>query len=122
MGIYQETVGIKFPLVLTNGGIKVCTELESIESSLNNILLYPKDTREYDRAYGTTLMDLLDEPNDGVLQALVETTVRAAISSYEQRIQVLAVSSKREEATLLVAIYAIVKTTGRPLNFLLPLK
>lgn len=78
--------GIVFPLVLSNGKTPIVSGFELIRSSIRMILGWPNGTRYYLAEFGSRLEELLEEPNDEVLKAVVRTFVIDAITDWEKRI------------------------------------
>lgn len=97
----RSIVGLCFPITFTkssSGNIR--PELKGtnpiLKSSINNILLFPLNKRPYDPGFGTGLYQIIKEPNDLVLEALVKKTVVNKIIQLESRCDVDVVEYKRK--------------------------
>jgi phage baseplate assembly protein W len=77
--------GMKNPVALIEGRAVITGGRELIEQSVLDILSTPIGTRLFNRPYGSRLHELLFEPNDEVLESLLETFVFEAVSKWETR-------------------------------------
>ena len=82
--------GIIFPIEIDNTGKAVVTGgFELIRASITTILSWPQRDRYFNNQFGARLWELLEEPNDAVAAALVETFITEAIERWETRIELL---------------------------------
>jgi phage baseplate assembly protein W len=102
--------GITLPLRLVNGSVPIDTGPELIKASIRFLLSWTYGTRFFLTEYGSRLEDLIEEPNDDVLNHLVYTMVADAISTWETRVKVLDVNLTRDDLgkTNIVVYYQII--------------
>lgn len=90
--------GLVFPIVLTaDGKVPVSSGFELIESSIRIIVGWVFGTRFFLPEFGSRLEDLLEEPNDAVLNSIVKHYLIEAITRWEKRITPLEITVKRKE-------------------------
>lgn len=98
-------LGPAFPLgptVETSFGPK--SALESIWTSIVNILTTPKGSCRWDRSIGSIVPYLIFEPNDAVTQGLVRHYTFKDLSEQEPRIRVRAVNTTADEHVINVTV------------------
>src|SRR5882757_6492467 len=78
--------GITFPIILTNGRPTISSGFDIIRASIKTILAYAIGTRYFLAEFGSRLEELLEEPNDEILQNLVNTFVIDAVTQWEKRV------------------------------------
>ena len=78
---------LTFPIEIDSNGRAVISEgVDVIKRSIEAILSWPIGTRYFLNEFGSALENLLEEPNDAPLQALVKNDVINAITRWEKRI------------------------------------
>ena len=88
--------GLKYPIEIDSSGAPVLvTGDELIKSSIRTIISYPKGFRLFENEFGARIEELLEEPNDEILEELVQLFIRDALSLYEKRVRVLEVQTTR---------------------------
>lgn len=93
--------GLAFPLRVNERGSSVfVTEKELINQSLGIILLQPTNERFFLPQFGTEIERFMYEPNDIVLETLLENFIVEAIQKWEKRIQVVRVDFDRDTNNL----------------------
>lgn len=114
--------GLIFPIQLNSKGAPVMgTGIPLINSSIKIILGWSYLSRIFLSEFGSRLEDLLEEPNDELLGALVKNFLYDALMKWETRINILEIDSKRIEPTkLIVGIRYRVKNTGLEETFVFP--
>ena len=81
--------GIVFPIEIdSNGRIPVVTNISLINTSISNIINWPKRHRFFNEAYGCRIEELLEEPDDNVSRSLLKHFIVEAISTWEKRVEV----------------------------------
>lgn len=105
--------GIAYPIELVNGKPKAATGKELIVASVRAILEWSLGTRFYLGEFGNRLKDLLEEPNDEVVNDLLEAFIKESLLKWEKRIIVISVSVNQTENNKSVLIaYSIKGLTG----------
>ncbi len=77
---------------------------ELIRDSVRTILLTKLGQRYFVPDFGSNLWSLIFEPNDAVTSALAEEYARSALREWEKRIDVMQVTTNRDEHQLTVTI------------------
>lgn len=80
-------VGLKYPTVIDGGSISYEKGLALVEQSITIILNTPKGTRFMLPEFGSRLKELVFEPNDEVLEDLLDTFIYEAIRDWEKRVE-----------------------------------
>lgn len=78
--------GFTIPLKLTNGRPPLESGFDLIRSSIINIVSWAYGKRFFLNEYGSRLYELLEEPNDIILEDIVRVFVVDAINKWEKRI------------------------------------
>lgn len=81
--------GIIFPIQLTNGKPDLTSGPDLIKASLFTILQWSFGTRWYLGEFGSKVEELIEEPNDIVLQGLMKHYIIDAISKQEKRVELI---------------------------------
>lgn len=82
-----------YPLVINDSGSwNIVDGLESIKQSIASILETPVGTRFFLRDYGSRIFEVQFEPNDQILQTLLDAFIPDALTKWEKRISVKTIS------------------------------
>ncbi len=76
---------VTYPITISDGKLKTTTGLSVIEDSIVKILTTKKGTRFFVPEYGCRLSELMFEPNDEVLLALIRIEALDALIKWETR-------------------------------------
>lgn len=87
--------GIILPLALVNGAPQLVTSFDLIRASIITILSWQYGKRFFLAEFGSQLENLLEEPNDKILEDLIKVFVVDAISKWDARIEVKEMIMKR---------------------------
>ena len=87
--------GVVFPFTLESGGVRLTSGMDLIKSSIRVILYTTINSRYFLENFGSKLVDILEEPNNIVLEALIRRYVIDAITDWEKRIEPLEVKLTR---------------------------
>lgn len=94
--------GLTFPVQLSSTGSPVLkTGFELLDSSIKMILAWDSTGRIFLTEFRSILSDLLEDPNDNLLQRLVEHFAYEQLTKWEQRIDLVDISAVRREDTRL---------------------
>lgn len=106
--------GIVFPIELTPHGLPIISGgLELIKSSILMILSCPQRQRIFLSSFSSRVEELLEEPNDDLMQGLTKFFIMDALKTWEKRIQVTQIDLYRTDVhKLYVEITYVVKTSG----------
>lgn len=81
--------GIIFPIEIdSNGRTKIVNDISLINTSISNIINWPKRHRFFNEAYGCRIEELLEEPDDSVSRSLLKHFIVESISTWEKRVEI----------------------------------
>ena len=88
--------GLAFPLQITDtGGVALVSGKELIRQSIKIILGTTQGTRYFLGEFGSQIEKVLFQPNDEVLQSLLQTMIREALKTWEPRIAVTTITFEK---------------------------
>ena len=104
--------GLVFPIMVNaTGGVDLTSGIPLLRSSIKIILSWILGTKLMNGAFGSTLLELLEEPNDDILSYQVYNAVENAIETWETRIKLLDTNvNQTEDGVTISLIYQIVGT------------
>ncbi len=109
----DELQGFAFPLRhQAHGGLSWKGGAEKMQQNLTTLLLTGIGERVMRRSYGGGVRDLLYDPNDDAMRAIVEHRILQAITQWEPRVTVQRMAINQEAGQLLVELHYAVR--GRP--------
>lgn len=92
--------GLVFPIVLQESGRPaIHNDITLINASIHHILSWPIRNKFFNENFGSRLEELLEEPNDGVLQTLIRQFTIDALEKWENRIEVIDIITERTAST-----------------------
>jgi len=103
------------------GGVAQESGDEKLKENIIHILLTGVGERVMRRDYGGGLRQLVHDPNNDALRALVQHQVAKSLGQWEPRVLVQAVTMSQEDATLFVRVDYIVRRTRQPESVSVPL-
>lgn len=116
--------GWKFPLrVDPTGRIVLSHQEDDIKEAIWIILSTAKGERAMRPEFGCGIHDLAFAPNNPATRNLVETTVREALNTFEDRIEILNLNVSGDEADtgkLMISLDYQVKSTNGRFNLVFP--
>lgn len=89
------TSGLIFPIQIESGKPKIVTGVELIKSSIKTILSWPTFQRMFNHTFGSRVFETLEEPNDDILNSLMNHFIIDALSKWEKRIIMTSVDIQR---------------------------
>lgn len=81
--------GLNFPIILNNGSAVLTSYPDLIPNSIQTILGWYIGMKPFNPSFGSYLGNLVGEPNDTVLKALVKRFIYEALTLWERRINAL---------------------------------
>ena len=78
------------------GSIKKVINIDSVKTSIDNILRTPKGTRVMLRTFGSDLKGMLFENINGVLTNMIADEIKRAVNTWDNRVIVNAVDFKTD--------------------------
>ncbi len=107
--------GFAFPFRIdpTAGGVAFESGDDKLRSNIAQILLTNAGERVMNRAYGGGLRQIVQDPADGALLAVVQHQIGKSVGREEPRVdlQAVTVSPSGDGATLLVSVTYVVRRT-----------
>lgn len=94
---------------------------EKIKENIIHILLTGIGERVMRRDYGGGIRELVHDPNNDVLQAMVSHRIAKTIGQWEQRVQLQEVTVRQQDATLFVDIQYIINGSAEPQALSVPI-
>lgn len=117
-------VGQKFPPEINSSGrITLVDDVALIKQSLQILFAEPIGTEFFREHYGSQIRECQFEPNDVVLQSLLDYYIISAIAEWERRIQVSDIQYARsasKASLVMVTIYFRVKGQTEIDSFIFP--
>jgi len=106
--------GFSIPFRIDKGRVVATSGLDKLKENIIHILLTSVAERVMRRDYGGGLRDLVHDPNNDVLRALVQHQIAKSIGQWEHRVQLREVAVRQQEGTLLAEIHYVIRETGQP--------
>tara|TARA_B100000029_G_scaffold516244_1_gene627946 strand:+ start:2464 stop:2940 length:477 start_codon:yes stop_codon:yes gene_type:complete len=101
------------------GDLALKTGSNAIKESIRNLILTKKKERPFQPALGSSILELLFEPNDIITEKLIEDEIRTTIENFERRAEVLdvIVNGDREGQGYRVKVIFSVINENEPVTF-----
>jgi len=113
--------GLVFPIQLDNGRGVISSGFDLIRGSIKNILAFKYGTRFFLAEFGSRINDLLEEPNDEILQNLVKRFIIDAITQWEKRVSTVDSSIIMiDDTSIQVSISYQIRNSQTTDNFVYP--
>jgi len=102
----MDVAGPSFPFRLdeSTGGVAWSRETDKITENVRVVLSTRRGERLMSREFGTTLHQLVHEPNDGALGRLITKQARDALLQLEPRIVVTSLDIRQDGACVVLDI------------------
>lgn len=105
--------GIAFPFRMGSQSFpEQRTDADVVKDSMVQIILTGRNERIMRPDFGSGVYSLIFDNNDEVLETLMRQEVVGAIGRFEPRVIVREVAITREDSTMIVTIFYVVKLTG----------
>lgn len=91
---------LKYPITLVNGSPITVSGVEAIEQSILDILNTGLTSVFFLPEYGSRIEELIWEPNDEVVESLLNVFIGEAIDGWEKRTKFVGVTFEREDAAI----------------------
>jgi phage baseplate assembly protein W len=118
----EEVRGFSLPFRI-NAARSVAWESgsEKLKENLIHILLTGVGERVMRRDYGGGLRQLLHDPNNEALRAIVQHQIAKSVGRWEPRVQLQDVVVTQEGGTLMVTLHYVVRRTQQPQSLSVPI-
>ncbi len=109
----EEVLGFSVPFRIdtANGGVTQRTGAEKIKQNLIHILLTGVGERVMRRDYGGGMHQLVHDPNNDALRAVVQHQIAKSIGQWEPRVLLQNVTVTQQEGTVIVGIDYTIRRT-----------
>ena len=109
----DEMVGFSFPFRLNpeTGGIAQADGLRKIKENVIHLLLTGIGERVMQREYGGGIRQLIHDPNNDALRAIVQHQIGKAISQWEPRVLLQNVQVTQQEGMMVIEVQYVERQT-----------
>lgn len=115
-----EVAGIGLPFRFEQGRIVTERGSAKLRSNLAHIMLCAKGERTMARDYGAGLRQLVHDPNNDALRAIVQHELRKAITRWEPRVRATRVEVSQADGVLWIQLEYVVLQTREQGSVSLP--
>ena len=119
----EEIRGISLPFRIDpiTGRIVQASGPEKLRENIVHILLTGVGERVMRRDYGGGLRQLVHDPNNDALRAIVQRQIAQSIGKWEPRVQVEEITVTQQESTLIAEIRYSIRRTRQPQSLSVPI-
>jgi phage baseplate assembly protein W len=109
----DQIFGFAFPFRIESGAVATTSNIAKLNDNIAHLLLTTVGERVMLRDYGGGLRQLLHDPNNDAIRAIVQHQVAKAIGTYEPRVLVQAVNVTQDEVAgvLNIGVQYVVRQT-----------
>jgi len=108
--------GLSFPFRIDRGtgGVALAEGSEKLKENIIHLLLTGIGERVMRREYGGGVRELVHDPNNDALRAIVQRQILRAITTHEPRVEIRALTVVQRDATLAAELTYLVR--GSPIE------
>jgi hypothetical protein len=119
----NDICGFSLPFRIdpTTGGVAWAGGDEKLKENLIHILLTGVGERVMRPGYGGGMRQLLHDPNNEALRAIVQHQIARSIGEWEPRVMLQEVVVTQEAGTLVVRLQYVVRRTQQPQSLSVPI-
>lgn len=118
----EEINGFSFPFRIDSSGRVARTGgPEKLKENIKHLLLTGIGERVMRRDYGGGLRQLVHDPNNDALRAIVQHQIAKAIGQWEPRVQIQGVTVTQQDGELYVEIWYVIGQTQQPQSLSVPI-
>jgi phage baseplate assembly protein W len=119
----EEIRGFAIPFCIDpeTGSVMQASGTEKLRQSIIQILLTGSGERMMRRDYGAGLWQLVHDPNNDALRAIVKHQIGRAIARWEPRVQVQSVTVTQQHGELYAEISYVERSTREPQSLSVPI-
>lgn len=118
----NEIRGFSIPFRIgPNGGVAQESGPEKLKENLIHILLTGVGERAMRRDYGGGIRQLVHDPNNDALRALVQHQIGKSIGQWEPRVLLQGVTVSQQDGTLIARVDYIIRNSGEIQSVSVPL-
>ena len=112
---------IPFRLNTASGGVVAESGGEKLKENIVHILMTRVGERVMRRDYGGGLRELLHDPNNDALRAIVQHQIAKSIGQWEPRVELRQVSVTQQDGTLMADIHYLIRESQQSERVSVPL-
>ena len=105
---------LPFRVDVAGGAIMTVSGMEKIKKNIVHILLTGVGERVMRRDYGGGLRQLVHDPNNDALRAIIQHQIAKSIGEWEPRVLLQDVTVTQEQGTLVVRLSYVIRRTQQP--------
>lgn len=119
----EEVCGFSLPFRIHpgGGGIVQAGGPEKLKENIIHILLTNIGERVMRRDYGGGIRQLVHDPNNDALRAIVQHQISKSIGQWEPRVLLEDIGIIQQEGTLIAELRYVVRQTGQPQSVSVPI-
>jgi uncharacterized protein len=119
----EQIRGVSFPFHINpaSGSVRMTSGDEKLKENILHLLQTAIGERIMNRDYGAGLRQLLHDPNNDALKAIVQHQIGKSIGQLEPRVALQSIDVEQEGATLLISVQYLVRRTGQVQQVSVPL-
>ena len=118
----EDIRGFSIPFRLNKaGGVVPAGGPEKLKENIIHILLTNIGERVMRRDYGGGIRQLVHDPNNDALRAIVQHQIAKSIGQWEPRVLLEDIGITQQEGTLIAELRYVVRRTGQPQSLSVPI-
>ncbi len=121
--MYENIRGFSLPfqIDLGTGGVAWAAGDKKLKENLTHILLTGVGERVMRPDYGGGIRQLIHDPNNEALRAIVQHQIAKSVGQWEPRVALQEVVVTQTEATLIIRLNYVLRQTGQPQSLSVPI-
>lgn len=119
----EKISGFSLPFRINpnTGGVASVSGVEKLKENIIHILLTGVGERVMHRKYGGGMRQLVHDPNNDALKAIVQHQIAKSIGKWEPRVQLQGVTVSLQGATLIADLRYVIRRTQEPQSLSVPI-
>lgn len=117
----EEIRGFSIPFRIEDGGVAQAGGPEKLKENLVHILLTGVGERVMRRNYGGGIQQLVHDPNNDALRAIIQHQIATSIGQWEPRILLQNVAVSQQEGTVFIDLQYIIRRTRQVQSLSVPI-
>ena len=116
----DEINGIAFPFRISTGGVAMESGPEKLKANLEQLLSTAIGERVMRRDYGGGLRQLLYDPNNDVLRAVVQHQIAKTVGQWEPRVEIQDLRVTQHDSELYIELLYLIRRTQQRQSLSVP--
>jgi uncharacterized protein len=109
--VTDEICGFSFPFRIDSGRVAQTSGSEKLKENIKHILLTGIGERVMRRDYGGGMRQLVHDPNNDALRAIVQHQIAKSIGQWEPRVQIQDITITQKNGELYIELSYIISQT-----------